>query len=90
MTDSVFILSEQLRKAKQEIATLRRVVDYTIAIVVGAGGRVEVPSAALTEWSNHAWTHENDGTTHIFTAIAPQPVEAAKPAPDLFTAGPRK
>jgi hypothetical protein len=67
---SVLVLQKQLDAANKEIATLRTVVDHTVAIVAGAGGRVEVPVAKYEEYSQRRWRHENDGITHIFTTEA--------------------
>jgi len=61
------ILQKQLETARQEIATLRKVVDHTVAIIAGAGGRVEVPTSKHDEGSKLHYRHESDGTTHIFT-----------------------
>lgn len=70
--DSAFILQKKLDAAERDIASLRTIVDHTIAIIVGAGGRVEVPVAQHDEWSAFSWRHENDGIRHVFTAIRPQ------------------
>ena len=65
--DSVLVLQEKLDVAEKDIASLRKVVDHTIAIIVAAGGRVEVPVARHDEWANRSWRHDNDGVTHTFT-----------------------
>jgi hypothetical protein len=64
---SLLIANEKLKKAEREIATLRELVDYTIAIIVAAGGRVEIPADKITEWSSYSWRHEADGSKHLFT-----------------------
>ena len=68
---SLLIANEKLKKAQQDIAILRQLADYTIAIIVAAGGRVEVPSDKLSEWSSTPWRHENDGLTHVFSTERP-------------------
>lgn len=65
---SPLIANEKLKKAEADIAILRRLVDHTIAIIVAAGGRVEIPASKMEEWSRRSWRHENDGVTHVFTA----------------------
>jgi hypothetical protein len=67
---SLLIANEKLDKAEKRIAVLRDLVDYTIAIITAAGGRVEVPAGKLDEWSSREWRHENDGVTHVFTTKA--------------------
>ena len=67
MADSLFIVQQQLAKAQADIVTLRTLVDHTIAIIVAAGGRVEIPADKMDEWSQSSWRHENDGVTHTFT-----------------------
>ena len=64
---SLLVANEKLRKAEEDIIILRRLVDHTIAIIVAAGGRVEIPCDKLEEWSSRPWRHENDGVFHIFT-----------------------
>lgn len=66
---SLLIANEKLRKAEEDITILRRLVDHTIAIIVAAGGRVEIPCDKMEEWSSREWRHENDGTTHVFLTI---------------------
>lgn len=68
---SLLIANEKLRKAEEDIAILRRTVDHTIAIIVAAGGRVEIPCSKMEEWSKSPWRHENDDTTHVFTTEQP-------------------
>lgn len=65
---SLLIANEKLRKAEQEIVTLRRLVDYTVAIIVASGGRVEIPVEKIDDYSKCQWRHENDGKTHVFSA----------------------
>jgi hypothetical protein len=65
---SLLIANERLRKAYEDIDILRRLVDHTVAIIVAAGGRVEIPSDKMEDWSNRPWRHEHDGKTHIFMA----------------------
>lgn len=67
---SLLIANQKLEKAKKDIAVLRELVDYTIAIITAAGGRVEVPADKLDDWSSREWRHENDGVTHVFTTKA--------------------
>ena len=69
---SLLIANQKLLKAEQDIATLRRLVDYTVAIIVAAGGRVEVPADKIEDWSKVEWRHENDGEMHVFTAAHPR------------------
>ncbi len=66
---SLLIENEKLRKAEEDIAILRRLVDHTIAIIVAAGGRVEIPCNKMEEWSRREWRHENDGTMRVFLTI---------------------
>jgi hypothetical protein len=69
---SLFIANEKLKKAHEDIAILRLLADYTIAIIVAAGGRVEIPSDKLSDWAALPWRHENDGVTHVFSTEAPR------------------
>jgi hypothetical protein len=64
---SLLIANAKLEKADQDIATLRRLVDYTVAIIVAAGGRIEIPMDKFEEWSRREWRHENDGEMHVFS-----------------------
>ena len=64
---SLLIANQKLDKARADIAVLRQLVDYTIAIITAAGGRVEIPAEKMDDWSRRSWRHENDGVTHIFT-----------------------
>jgi predicted trehalose synthase len=66
---SLLIANAKLEKAERDIATLRRLVDYTVAIIVAAGGRVAVPTDKLEEWSEREWRHESDGETHVFSTL---------------------
>ncbi len=64
---SLLIANQKLDKAHAEIAVLRQLVDYTIAIITASGGRVEIPADKMGDWSRRSWRHENDGVTHVFT-----------------------
>lgn len=64
---SLLIANQKLEKARADIAVLRQIVDYTIAIITAAGGRVEIPAEKMADYSSRSWRHENDGVTHIFT-----------------------
>jgi len=64
---SLLVANEKLKKAHADIAILRQLVDYTIAIIVAAGGRVEIPADKLADWAATSWRHENDGLTHVFS-----------------------
>lgn len=67
---SLLIANEKLKKAEADIAILRRLVDHTIAIIVAAGGRIEIPADKMDEWSSRPWRHENDGAMHVFTVAS--------------------
>ena len=65
--DSALILEKKLHAAQRDIEVLRQLVDYTVAMIVAAGGRIDVPADKVSEWSKRPWRHENDGVTHTFT-----------------------
>ena len=75
---SLLIANEKLKKAEADIAILRKLVDHTIAIIVAAGGRVEIPAGKMEEWSRRPWRHENDGVTHVFIVESPRGEEALR------------
>lgn len=58
--DSAFILTEKLRKAEQDIKVLRELTDWTVAIIVAAGGKVFVPETIAAEASQMKWRREAD------------------------------
>jgi hypothetical protein len=64
---SALILEKQLEAARQEIATLRTLTNYTVAVIVASGGRIEIPDNKIEEWSRLEWRHESDGLNHVFT-----------------------
>ena len=70
MQESALILGKQLEAARKEIETLRKLTNYTVAIIVAAGGRVEMTSDEIENWSKRDWRHENDGTLHVFSALS--------------------
>lgn len=65
---SLLIANKKLRKSEQEVATLRQLVNYTVAIIVAAGGRVEIPSNKIEEWSKREWRHDSNERSHVFTS----------------------
>lgn len=64
---SLIVANKRLDDAHAEINVLRRLTQYTIAMIAASGGRVEIPDDKIREWSKRPWRHEFDGTTHIFT-----------------------
>lgn len=64
---SVLVLQKEVEALQRDLATAHRLVDYTVAIITAAGGKVVVPSDRLDEWSRRSWRHDSDGTTHTFT-----------------------
>jgi hypothetical protein len=69
MNESALILGKQLEAARQEIATLRTLTNYTVAIIAAAGGRVFVPADMYDKWSKRQWRHESDSLGHLFEAL---------------------
>lgn len=67
---NAFLLERQLESARQEIDSLRRLTDYAIALIMAAGGRVEISHDKIEGWQNSPWRHEFDGRTHVFIAGA--------------------
>lgn len=68
--ESVLVLQKQLAKAEQDIEALREVVDWTVQIIVAAGGRVEVTPETAAQLSQMKWRREADRNTGamVFTA----------------------
>lgn len=82
MTDkltSAFILQQQLDDAHRSIDALRKLVDYTVAIIIASGGKIEVDQATVDEAQEKGagWRHEADGTKHVFEAWSGAEVRAS-------------
>jgi hypothetical protein len=59
MADSVFILTEKLKKAEAEIEVLRGLTSWTVAIIMAAGGRVVVPHELAEKRDHLQWRKES-------------------------------
>lgn len=65
---SALVLEQQLNAARLEIASLRKLTEYTLAIILASGGRIELTNQQVADGERASWRSENDGSRFVFEA----------------------